>query len=233
MSLETSTKVFSLAISKDEEILRFRNIRTERILESSIIGAIDELLAACALNLDKVDCLAVGLGPGSFTSLRVGLSTVKAFALATDKKVVGVGSLDIIASGVANQKADEICVVVDAKRGKVYAAIYNRNLTRQCDYLLATIDDVLEKVRGETLFVGDGLGLYKEHIERFYQNHSKNKPIQCRSIFTSEKLWYPHSKELAKLSFRKLINKEFQDPAKIVPVYLYPEDCQVDQRRRR
>ena len=123
LSLETSTKVFSLAVSKDDRLLRSRNLRTERILETSIIGAIDKLLASCDLNLDKIDVLAVGLGPGSFTSLRVGLSTVKAFALAMDKKIIGVPSLDVIASGVKLKEEDEICVLVDARRDKVYAAI--------------------------------------------------------------------------------------------------------------
>jgi len=230
LSLETSTKIFSLAIAQNEKVLRYRNVKTERILESSMIKAIDKLLNSCDLNLDKIDALAVGLGPGSFTSLRVGLSTVKAFALAADTKVIGVGSLDVIASGVRHQEADEICVLVDARRGKVYTAIYDSNLSRTTDYLLTTIDEILKKVKGKTLFVGDGLGLYREHIENAYRDHSQKKLTQCGAIFSDEKFWFPHSKELVKLALRKLRNKEFEDPERIVPIYLYPEDCQVSRQ---
>ncbi len=253
LSLETSTKIFSLAVSKDDQVLRFRNIRTERILESSMIPAIDKLLDSCGLNLQKIDAFAVGLGPGSFTSLRVGLSTVKAFAMATGKRVVGINSLDIIASGVIREKADEICVIVDARRRKVYAAIFQVRaqhavpVQRKIDYLLTTIDDVLDRVHGATLFVGDGVGLYKNYIEKAYKSvvpecinrgpRTSRCPTKafghdssgCHPIFALEKFWYPHAQELAKLAFQRLENKGQDDPAAIVPVYLYPADCQIDR----
>ena len=237
LSLETSTKIFSLAVSKNNQMLRFRNIRTDKILESSIIGAIDKLLASCELNLKNIDALAVGLGPGSFTSLRVGLSTLKAFVLATGKKLVGISSLDVLASSILDQKADEICTIIDARRGKEYEAIYgstrpakgrsrsplcDKTLTRKTDYLLATIDDVLDRAHGTTLFVGDGLRLYKEHIEKTYR--------AGRPIFALEKFWFPKATELAKLAFKRLENKEYDDPVNIVPIYLYAQDCQVDRK---
>src|SRR5688572_19647458 len=97
LSLETSTKIFSLAINRDDKVLRFRNLKSAKILENSIIGAIDKLLDSAELKFNQVDAFVIALGPGSFTSLRVGLSTVKAFAMATNKPVVGVVSLDVIA----------------------------------------------------------------------------------------------------------------------------------------
>ena len=230
LSLETSTKNFSLAVSQDDKVLSFRNIRTDKILESSMIGAIDKLLDFCHLNLKKIDVLAVGLGPGSFTSLRVGLSTVKAFALGQNKKVVGVGSLDIIASAVSNIEADEICVIVDARRGKVYAAIYDKMLKPKTDYLLTTMDDLLSKVHGTTLFVGDGLSLYKGQIEEAYRIHAKDKVSGCQPLFIFKKFWYPQAKELAKLAFIRIKNGRYDNPERIVPIYLYPQDCQVDRK---
>ena len=230
LSLETSTKNFSLAISKDEKVLRFRNITTEKILESSIIGAIDKLLVSCDLNLKKIDVLAVGLGPGSFTSLRVGLSTIKAFAFSLNKKVVGVGSLDVIASALTDAEADEICVIVDAKRGKVYSAIYDKTLKPKTEYLLTTMDDVLEKVHGRTLFVGDGLALYKDHIQKVYRTYNKKNKGSCQPVFSLERFWFPQSKQLAKLAFNKIRKNAYDDPEKLTPIYLYPQDCQVNKK---
>jgi tRNA threonylcarbamoyladenosine biosynthesis protein TsaB len=227
LSLETSTKVFSLAVSQDDRILRYRNIRTARILESSIIPSIDKLLSSCHLSLEKIDAIAIGLGPGSFTSLRVGLSTVKALAMAAGKKIVGVGSLDVIAFGVSGQKADEICVLLDARRGKVYAAIYDPLLNRKTEYLLTTIEDVLDRVQGTTLFTGDAIALYKEQITTAYKEYAKEHTSVCKSLFAKEKFWFPQSKELAKLGFKKAQEDQWEDPARIVPIYLYPQDCQV------
>jgi tRNA threonylcarbamoyladenosine biosynthesis protein TsaB len=232
LSLETSTKSFSLAVSDSQKVLRSKNILTERILESSMITSIDGLVKSCGLKFKGIDVLAIGLGPGSFTGLRVGLATVKAFALATNKKVVGVSSLDVVASAVADQEADEICVLMDARRGKVYAAIYDINkntfeVRRKTDYLLTMIDDVLNKVYGTTLFVGDGITLYQKTIEEVYQAYNRKKAGFCRPLFADEKFWYPQSKELAKLAWKRVEEKKFDHPGTLVPIYLYPQDCQV------
>ncbi len=124
LSIESSTKVFSLALSRDAKVLRFRNLNVDKALEHSIVPAIDKILGSAGISFKKLDAFAVGIGPGSFTSLRVGLATVKAFAMATGKPVVGISSLDVIAQGTAVTPCDEICVLSDARRGMVYAAIY-------------------------------------------------------------------------------------------------------------
>jgi len=82
LSFETSTKVFSLALNKDEKVLRFRNVKSALILEDAILPTVDKMLDAAGITFDQIDGFAIALGPGSFTSLRVGLATVKAFAMA-------------------------------------------------------------------------------------------------------------------------------------------------------
>ena len=100
LSFETSTKIFSLALNQDEKVLRYRNLKTALVLEDSILPAVDKMLASAAIKFAQIDGFAIALGPGSFTSLRVGLSTVKAFAMSTGKPVVGIPSMDIIAHGI-------------------------------------------------------------------------------------------------------------------------------------
>ena len=100
VSFETSSKVFSLALSKDEKVLRNRNLKSALVLEDSILPTIDKMLDSAGIKFDAIDGFAIALGPGSFTSLRVGLATVKAFAMSTGKPVVGIPTLDIIANGV-------------------------------------------------------------------------------------------------------------------------------------
>ena len=108
LSFETSTKIFSLAINKDEKVLRYRNVKTAFILENSILPMVDLILDSAGVKFSQIDGFAIALGPGSFTSLRVGLATVKAFAMSTGKPVVGIPTLDIIASGVDLGSCNEI-----------------------------------------------------------------------------------------------------------------------------
>jgi tRNA threonylcarbamoyladenosine biosynthesis protein TsaB len=229
LSFETSGKIFSLALNKDEKVLRYRNLESASILEDSILPVMDKMLDSAGIKFSQIDGFAIALGPGSFTSLRVGLSTVKAFAMATQKPVVGIPSLDInipysllgkpeFRNKYGPSIPDEICVINDARRGKVYACIYGPK-GRKTDYLLTSLDDVLDKVHGRTLFTGDALGIYRKEIEK-----------ACpKSLFAEEKWWYPQAKVMAVLAYERFRNKQYDDAATLLPLYLYPQDCQVAQ----
>jgi len=212
LSFETSTKIFSIALNKDEKVLRFRNLKTASVLEDSILPTVDKLLDSAGIKFSQIDGYAIALGPGSFTSLRVGLSTIKAFAMGTGKPVVGIPSLDIVARGVDLGDCDEICVINDARREKVYACFYGRQ-GRTSDYLLTSIDDVLNKANGKTLFVGDAVGLYRNKLSKF--------------LLADEKWWYPQARVMASLAYERFQNKQYDDAASLLPLYLYPQDCQV------
>ncbi len=228
LSLESSTKIFSLAVSKDAKVLRFRNIKTAQVLEDSIIPLIDQMLDAAGVPFTKLDAFAIALGPGSFTSLRVGLSTVKAFCMATAKPLVGICSMDVIAAGLPFKGCDEICVINDARRGNVYAALYGpQGLKGQ--YMLTKLDGLLAQVKGKTLFVGDALPLYRKEIEVAYKKCVNVKVVGCKALFADEKFWYPQAKVLAQLAHARLKNKNYDDAANVVPIYLYPQDCQVNK----
>ncbi len=222
LNLDTSTNTFSLALSKDGKVLRFRNAEGKKLLENSIIPTIDRLLESAGVSLEQVDVFAIGLGPGSFTSLRVGLATIKAFAIAGAKKVIGIGSLDIIAQAHKGTACDAICVLVDARRGQVYSCTFDRNGQRQGEYILATPDKVLTALKGKVLFVGDGLALYGELIKT--QKH-------ITPIFADQDAWYPQAKYLAELAQQRITTNTFDNPISVVPIYLYAQDCQVTPKK--
>ena len=238
LTLETSTKQFSLAVSSGGKVLAHRNVRLKKVLSSSIIPAIDQMLTRLKMTLKDLDGFAIGLGPGSFTSLRVGLSTVKAFALATGKPVVGIPSLDALARNGIDQPCDQICTIVDARRNMVYAAVYEKKgdgLKRISDYMLTGLDKVLDKVTGKTLYVGDGVALYRGINVKKYNEAAKKHKTSCKSLFAEEKFWYPQASELARIAHERFersperSSKDFDPIEKLVPLYLYPEDCQVNR----
>ena len=241
LSFETSTKIFSLALSQGEKVLRYRNLKSASVLEDSILPTVDKILNSAGVKFSQIDGFAIALGPGSFTSLRVGLATVKSFAMATNKPVVGIPSMDIVAKRICHSREsgnpfkdfnqyDEICVINDARREKVYACLYGPN-GRRSDYLLTSIDDVLEKAHGKTLFVGDALGIYRKNIEAAYQKYTSKKNSPCKCFFADEKWWYPRATVMAALAYERFQNKKYDDAASLLPLYLYPQDCQVTVKK--
>lgn len=226
LSIEPSTQVLGLAVSKDAEILTARNLKANQLMEKTIITSIDRVLDSAGIGMNDLNGFVIGIGPGSFTSLRIGLATIKAFVMATGKPVVGIGSLDVIAAGAAHIPCDEICVLVDARRDLVYSNLYRKqdgHLKAHGQYSLSPLPDVLDRVNGNTLFVGNGAGLYRRQIEQAYASSPKG----CRGQFAPEKLWLPSAKVLAVLGYERLKAKMYNDPIALLPMYLYAQDCQV------
>lgn len=226
LSIESSTNNFALAVSKDDKVLRYRRFPKTQVLEDAIIRHVDSLLRLAGLQLEAMDAFVISVGPGSFTSLRVGLSTVKAFAMALKRPVVGIGSLDVIAHGADYAKADQVCVVTDARRKKVYSALYQvgpTGLVRQGPYHLSELAPVLDRVKGRTVFVGDALDLYGDDIKAAYRQCAND----CQAVFADAKYWLPDARSLARLGWQRLMNNDVDDALKLLPIYLYPSDCQV------
>jgi len=219
LALDTSSRYFCLAIGKDDKLLAQVYKPFERELSRLIIPAIEKALKKAGLDLSDIDCFGSGLGPGSFTGLRVGLSTVKGFTFVLNKPLVGIASLDIIASGCGIEGF--VCPIVDARRSLVYSALYsfkNSRLKRSSRYFLCGIKDLLSRIKGRVNFIGDGILLYRREIE---------VNLKERAHFLEADLWYPQPENILKLTFEKMKNKEFVDSDRVVPLYLYPKDCQV------
>jgi tRNA threonylcarbamoyladenosine biosynthesis protein TsaB len=251
LALETSTKNFSLAVARDGKIIS-KNIVLDKILSDSIMQHIDAILKKAKLSFNQLDGFAVGLGPGSFTSLRVGLATVKALALATQKPVVGVSSLDVLAMSVPPVKGT-ICALVDARRNLVYSCLYTKKdsssrplaqdsparltgvpgrsapraskFKRNGKYLLTPLEDVLTGFTGDVYFVGDAVALYGSRIRQL----AKGRFIPH---FAGDETQYPQAASLVMLALERFFQKRIDDIATLVPIYLYPSDCQVRQESR-
>jgi tRNA threonylcarbamoyladenosine biosynthesis protein TsaB len=224
LAIDTSTKYFSLAVLKGGKICAKQDVVLDKVLSDSIIPAIDGILKKAKVSFQAIDGFAVGLGPGSFTSLRVGLSTIKGFCLATPKKVVGISSLDLIAQNIKMTVEKDICVITDAKRNMVYSAIFRlekKGIKRLGSYHLMEVKDLLPYIKKDTIFVGDGIALYRDIIEKYFVS-TKNS-----IIFAQESFWLPKAEKLAMLSLNYFKRKKTHDINKLVPLYLYPEDCQV------
>jgi len=221
LAIDTSTRNYNLALAQDQKILLSKNIILQDVLASSMIVEIKKALKKVKWSFEEIDGYVVGLGPGSFTSLRIGLSTVKGFAFATGKPVIGISSLDAIAMNVKADKKD-ICVITDAKRNMVYGCLYensNGKPKKKIDYFLSPISELLKRIKKPTQFSGDGIKLFKEEILKALPS----------TQFASEDDWYPTARNLIILAQGKIKKQQFDNIAKLIPIYLYPDDCQVQK----
>jgi len=223
LSIDSSTRKYSIALSENDKVLSYKNFSLNRLLSTSIMPSITQILNKAKISFKQLDGYVVGLGPGSFTSLRVGLASIKGLIFACPKPVVGISSLDVIAMNVKEDN-QSICVIVDARRSLVYSCLYakqNGSLVKKGKRVLTDIETVLDGLKGDVIFIGDGISLYRENIE------SKSG---LNPIFTSDKLWGPKAQQLMLLGLERFKNKQYDDINSLVPLYLYPEDCQVSKK---
>ena len=205
LAIDTSTRHLSLAVSDGDKTLASRNTRPRKDLSMTITFDIERVLTKANTRLSDLDGFVVGLGPGSFTSLRVGLSMLKAFVLVTGRPVVGVSSLDAVAmnvrvSRVRHGAGAQVCVINDARRGMVYSSLYDKKgdaLVRHREYQLEPLEKVLDGLAGEVIFIGDAIPLYREKIMLLAKDF---KPV-----FEVEKRWLPKAQELARIGYQRLL----------------------------
>jgi tRNA threonylcarbamoyladenosine biosynthesis protein TsaB len=121
---DTSTSEIALGIFDGDKCLFESYTRAEKRFSSMIMGLIDNAVKGSGLKLDDIDVFGSTLGPGAFTGIRVGMSVMKGFGQALDKKFIGISTLEIMAQQAALDGL-RICPVLDARRGEVYTAVYN------------------------------------------------------------------------------------------------------------
>ncbi len=220
LAIDSSTKYLSLAISERGRVIASFHRDLEQQHCARIIPEIDRLLKKAKSKLGNIDCIAFSIGPGSFTGLRIGAATVKGLTLDGKIKVVAVPTLDVLAYNVKESKR-LIVPIVDAKRGNVYASTYSfsgEKLKRHMRYSVLPVSELLKNIKGNAVFLGDGLVPYKKVIE---------DDFKFKAEFAAEKYWYPAVETVAKLGYESAKKKRFEEPDRFVPMYLYPKDVQV------
>ena len=122
------------------------------------------------------------------------------------------------------EKEGYVSVILDARKSKVYSAIYkvsSGEISRISEYLLVDVDSLLEKLKGPTLFFGDGLSLYGEYMAK-----------RCPLVrFSKDTNWYPRAEIIGKLGLEKIKKGYREDIDKLVPMYLHPKECNVSSKR--
>jgi len=181
LAIECATKSVGLALLDEGDVHAELYLRLGRHHAEVLLPALDRLLVMAGLTPECLDLLACTVGPGSFTGLRIGVSTIKGLALATGKPIVGVSTLEVLAMN-ALPSPRLICPMLDARKNQVYAGLYRMGpddlpAAEQPDRLTTVPDLLKELAEEEIVFLGDGALRY----ERLIRETIKARAILCGS----------------------------------------------------
>ena len=227
VGIETSTPQVSVAIGTEQEILGRIQV-AGRARQESVTPALERLLGWTDIELGQVGGIAVGIGPGLFTGLRVGVETAKTLAQVTRGMILAFTSLDALAYPVrfTNRR---IVAVVDARRGEVFSATYNAvpgGVMRVSEYSVSTPDHLaadLEAVPGDVLAVGDGAILYRDVL-----SEQRGGGLEIASPAFA----HPDAASLVELAAPRFLREEHDRLFDVVPLYLRKSDAEIAWDRR-
>ncbi len=233
IGIETSTMAGSVALVNEQEVLAeyFLNITTshaERLLKS-----IDQILSETETPIEKCEAIAVSIGPGSFTSLRLGVTTAKAMAYALKKPIIGISTLEVLAYNIPFSSY-YICPMIDAKKGDVFTALYqwiNGGINGTKGELKEVIHektipplgmirqlDSFEKI----VFLGNGSRVYAGMIQA---------ELGERASFPLFSYHYPLARLVACLGLECLSHQQIDEVKTIVPKYLRLSDAEINRAK--
>lgn len=220
LAIETSTMVGGVAIMEDDTLIAESRINVKITHSERIMGAVDHMLTQSGMKIGDMDVFAIAIGPGSFTGLRVGLSTVKGLVYATGKRLVSVSTLEAFAWNVPFSKY-QVCPLLDARKKEVYAGIFRwdgNGFTRVMNEQTVRIDKLLSGINEPTIFLGEGSIIYKDNIKAW---------LNDSAIFGHPQDMVPSPANVAYIGMIKAKKGEFEDPIRLVPLYIRKSEAEI------
>jgi tRNA threonylcarbamoyladenosine biosynthesis protein TsaB len=214
LNIDTALDKASVSLSNEGKVLGLSSSENQKEHASWLHTAIAELLQKNELKVNDLQAVAVSIGPGSYTSLRVGLSAAKGFCFALNIPLITVSSLKILAYAVKSEAIDMICSLIDARRMEVFAAVYDKELQEKISPHALVVDeksfaDIL--LKGDVLFCGNG-------IHKLSARPGGQTLISYNNARFSNTI--ADASHLAHLSLKYYNNKDFADLAYAEPLYL-------------
>ncbi len=213
LAVDTSSKICAVAILEDNKVIDEIKLDNGKTHSENLMPIIKEILDKNDLTLKDMNLIAVSVGPGSFTGIRIGIATIKPMAEVYNLPVASVTSLETLARNIENKEKDfTIISLIDARNNQVYAGFFDTEYNLKEDEIAEDIDEVLKKAGkySKIIFVGDGAIIHKEKIEE----NLKDRNI----IFTKEN--NQSAINTGKIGYKKFLEKNLKNADTILPIYL-------------
>jgi tRNA threonylcarbamoyladenosine biosynthesis protein TsaB len=215
LHIETATQICSVALSENDTVIAEKSSNEKNAHSRVLTVFIDELLKSNGLSPQELDAVAVSMGPGSYTGLRIGVSTAKGLCYSLDKPLIAVSTLQAMAKGMeikAGKQSTEtlFCPMIDARRMEVYSAIFDQSNNQTREILAEVIDENSFAGQLQThqiIFAGDGAEKCKHLL-------SSNPNASFLDNFV------PSAEYMAATALEKFGKRNFEDVAYFEPFYL-------------
>jgi len=220
LSIDTSTNLGGIALHDGHELISSLTLNLKRIKAETILVHVDYLLGINSISPQEIDCITVCTGPGSFTGLRVGLSTAKGLSMGLEKPIIGISSLYAIAYQ-ADLLGRIIIPVINARRAQVYAAAYKPDLSLLIPHGAYNLKHLLQMLDEDAVFAGSGIIQFKGDIERDFKH--KAFFLDIKSI----------AENLTLIALERLKSGDIDNPLTLCPEYLRDADAAIPKEQKR
>lgn len=213
LAIETSGKVCAVALTENDKLIMEKIIEDENTHSVKLMPLINEVFKENNMYLSDIDLFSCDIGPGSFTGIRIGVSTLKAFLDAKNKKAVGVTSLEVLARNI--EEDGMICSLIDAKNDNVYYGLFEKNgkdYKQVEEFKFDNIDNIVNAFEDENkkiFFVGNGSIVHKDVIKSKLKNAIITEDKKINSV---------NARNIALVAFEK--NGQAVDSNNLSPIYL-------------
>lgn len=227
LSVDTTTPSGSVALLKNTTLLSEVNCDSHLTYSEKLLPAVHYILETQGLESRDIDAFALAVGPGSFTGIRIGVSTIKSLAFASGKLVAPVSSLDAFALKLQMDGGRRlICPFLDAKKGEVYAALFETQgsqIKEICAQGAYSPDDILSKLPSHRIigFIGNGVGIYREKILNYLRDKAR---LSTRSPFIA--------REVGLLGYKALQENRGVRSGDVKPLYFRKSQAEEKHQQR-
>ncbi len=226
LGIDTATIMGSIGLIDDDAVIAEYSLNIKATHSERLMPAADKLLKDAGIELKDIDGFAVSIGPGSFTGLRIGLATVKGFAMGYNKPIAAVSTLEALAFNLAFAEY-QVCPILDARKNGVYTALFKSDrkggMKRIAQDRAADINAVLNELNDDTIFLGDAVSLYRDII--------CNK-LKDKAHFASKTRNMPSGASVAELGLLKLHKGIIEDVSNLTPFYIRRSEAEINFEKK-
>ena len=207
-NIDTAVESASICLARDSRPIKFEENRNKSDHAAWLHPALQELAAEAGIGIHEIDAIAISIGPGSYTGLRVGLAAAKGLCFALGIPLISVNTLKMMAYTIRDEAADYYCPLIDARRMEVFTAVYDRNFTEFVEPKAMIIDsNSFDSIllSNQVLFSGNGSEKVRKlisHPNAFFSNKQAN------------------ATNMVELSYQYYMEKNFSDIAYVEPCYI-------------
>lgn len=221
LAIDTSGKAAGIAILADSQIMYEIYINTGLNHSLVLLPELDKALHTLNIDLKDLDLFVTTTGPGSFTGLRIGLSTLKGFALSQNKPLVGVSTLEALAHNIC---ADDflICPIMNGPMEEIYTALYRYHAHADYESVMedqiTDIPTLVQKIDGPVIFMGEGAIRWEAILREQLRDHARFAPEYLNVCRTSI---------IASMGLKKYQRQETDDMVSLIPTYLRASEAEI------